>query len=110
MSKCSDEYRSARTNRGSVEDRASCRISVADATARRLSAIAPESEDAMKTAAAAKAVSFDFLSLSLLFALSLSGTVRLSPPAELRLQSMFPLIYSTVDQLQVGQTPGVQIF
>jgi hypothetical protein len=40
MGKCSDEYRSARTNRGSVTDRASRRISVADTTARRLSSVA----------------------------------------------------------------------
>jgi hypothetical protein len=56
MGKCSDEYRSARTDRGSVADRASRRISVADTTARRLSTVAPGSDDAPKTAAEAKAV------------------------------------------------------
>jgi hypothetical protein len=48
MGKCSDEYRSARGNRGSIADRASRRISVADTAARRLSSVAPGSDDAAK--------------------------------------------------------------
>jgi hypothetical protein len=57
MSKCSDEYRLVRANRGSVVDRASRRISVANTTARWLSSVAPGTDDAMKAAAfdAAKA-------------------------------------------------------
>jgi hypothetical protein len=55
MGKCSDEYRSARTNRGSVADRVSRRISVADVTARRLSSVGPGTDDAMKAAAASAA-------------------------------------------------------
>jgi hypothetical protein len=51
MGKCSDEYRSARANRGSVADRASRRISVADVTARRLSVISTGTDDAAKEAA-----------------------------------------------------------
>jgi hypothetical protein len=46
MGKCSDEYRSARGNRGSIADRASRRISVADTAARRLSTVAPGRDDA----------------------------------------------------------------
>jgi hypothetical protein len=53
MGQCSDEYRSARADRGSVADRASRRISVADTTARRLSTVAAGSDDATKTAAEA---------------------------------------------------------
>jgi hypothetical protein len=52
MGKCSDEYRSARANRGSMADRASRRISVADTAARRLSSAEPGMDDAMKAAAA----------------------------------------------------------
>jgi hypothetical protein len=48
MGKCSDEYRSARGNRGSIADRASRRISVADTAARRLSTVAPGTDDAAK--------------------------------------------------------------
>jgi hypothetical protein len=48
MGKCSDEYRSARANRGSIADRASRRISVADTAARRLSSVAPGTDDAAK--------------------------------------------------------------
>ena len=57
MGKCSDEYRSARTNRGSLAERASVRISIADTTARRLSTVAPGSADAdaMKMVAEADA-------------------------------------------------------
>jgi hypothetical protein len=53
MGKCSDEFRSARGNRGSMADRASRRISVADATARHLSTVAPGTDDAMQAAAEA---------------------------------------------------------
>jgi hypothetical protein len=48
MGKCSDEYRLARANRGSIADRASRRISVADTAARRLSSVAPGTDDAAK--------------------------------------------------------------
>jgi hypothetical protein len=53
MGQCSDEYRSARTNRGSVADRASRRMLVADTSARRLSTVDLGSVDAdvMKTVA-----------------------------------------------------------
>ena len=61
MGKCSEEYRSARRDRGSVAVRASRRISVADTTARRLSMVAPGMDDAVKAAAtdAAEAVALE---------------------------------------------------
>jgi hypothetical protein len=62
MGKCSDEYRSVRGYRGSVADRASRRISVADVTARRLSYGAPGTDEATKAGTitdATKAVSLD---------------------------------------------------
>jgi hypothetical protein len=55
MGKCSDEYRSARTNRGTVAVLASLRISVADTTARRISTVALGSVDEMKTVTKADA-------------------------------------------------------